>query len=180
MRLVKLFLISVLAFVILIFLISLLLPSKAVIERSGVIEAPAAVVYAQINDLRNWQHWNPWTQSLGTQPLTFSEPASGAGAWYSWVNDRQTQASGKVTITDSDPSGGLHYDMIFRDMKPVRGGLEIKTTTDGKATAIRWYMQTDLGWLPWWKLRGFMADKLMGPEVERGLTNLRSRCEAAK
>lgn len=179
MRLVKLFLISVLAFGILIFLISLLLPSKAVIERSGVIEAPAGVVYAQINDLRNWQQWNPWTQSVGT-PLVFSDPSSGVGAWYSWVNDQQTLASGKVTILDSDPTVGVHYNMTYRNMTPVRGGLEIKPTADGKATAIRWYLQTDLGWLPWWKLRGFMADKLMGPQVERGLTNLKSRCEAAK
>jgi hypothetical protein len=175
MRLVKLFLISVLAFAILIFLISLLLPSKAVIERAGVIEAPSAAVYAQINDLRNWQQWNPWTQTLGGN-LQFSEPSSGAGASYSWAG----QQPGKVTVLDSDPSHGLHYNMIFRDMKPVNGGLEIKPTADGKGTAIRWYMQTDLGWLPWWKLRGFMADKLMGPQVEEGLTRLKARCESGK
>jgi hypothetical protein len=177
MRFIKLFVISIVFFVILVFLISLLFPPDAVVDRSGVIEAPVATVYGQISDLRTWSEWNPWTKMQATHSLRFSEPSYGAGAWYSWENPQQQEASGKLTILRSDPGKGVYYDMHFKDMKPVSSGLEIKPTSDGKGTVVHWYLKTRLGWLPWWKFRGFMADRLMGPQVEQGLTELKKRCE---
>ncbi|HEY0610452.1 MAG TPA: SRPBCC family protein [Chitinophaga sp.] len=177
MRFIKLFVISISFFVVLIFLISLLFPPNAVVDRSGVIEAPVDVVYGQISELKTWTEWNPWTKIQAANSLQFSEPSHGAGAWYSWENPQQQAASGKLTILRSDPAKGVYYDMHFKDMKPVTSGLEIKPTKDGKGTAVHWYLKTRLGWLPWWKFRGFMADRLMGPQVEQGLTELKARCE---
>lgn len=177
MRFIKLFVVSIIFFAILIFLISLLFPPDAVVDRSGVIEAPVEVVYSQISDLKTWTEWNPWTKVQAEHSLQFSAPSHGAGAWYSWEDPQKLAASGKLTILRSDPSKGVYYDMHFKGMKPVASGLEIKPTKDGKGTAVHWYLKTRLGWLPWWKFRGFMADRLMGPQVEQGLTDLKARCE---
>jgi hypothetical protein len=177
MRFIKLLLISVLSFAALIFLLSLLFPSKAVVERSGVIEAPVATVYSQINDLKTWPEWNPWTKMQAAQSLQFATPSQGAGTWYSWTNAQDDRSSGKLVILRSDPTKGVYYQMLFKDMRPVLSGLEIKPTKDGKGTIIHWYLETRLGWMPWWKFRGFMADRLMGPQVEQGLTALKARCE---
>ncbi|KAA2243408.1 SRPBCC family protein [Chitinophaga agrisoli] len=181
MRFIKLILISIVGFAILISLLSLLFPSQAVVERSGVIDAPMTVVYGQINDLRTWSQWNPWTKMEATNSLEFSEPAYGTGAWYSWANPKkQGVTSGKLTITRSEPAKGVYYELLYNDMRPVSSGLEIKPTKNGDGTVIHWYLVTKLGWLPWWKFRGFMADRLMGPQVEQGLTELKERCERNK
>jgi hypothetical protein len=180
MRFIKLLVISIISFAGLIFLLSLLFPSKAVVERSGVIDAPVAVVYSQINELKTWQEWNPWTKLEAVNTLQFSDPSQGKNAWYSWTSATNDAASGKLTVLRSEPDKGVYYNMVFKDMRPVMGGLEIRPSKEGTGTVIHWYMETQLGWKPWWKLRGFMADRLMGPQVEQGLTELKARCERMK
>ncbi|MDQ0107152.1 hypothetical protein J2T02_002269 [Chitinophaga terrae (ex Kim and Jung 2007)] len=175
MRFMKLILISIIIFGSLIFLTSLIFPSTAVVERSGVIQAPVDVVYAQINDLKAWPSWNPWAKPDSTAPLSFSSPASGAGAYYTWSGK---QNEGKVTILDSAPDKGIHYLMNINNLRPVNGGIEIKPTSDGKATAIFWHMEIKLGLLPWWKLRGFMADRVYGSTMNDALNKLSTICES--
>lgn len=174
MRFFKLGLISVIVIGGLMFFLSLAMPSTAVVERTGVIQAPIDTVYAHISNLRAWAAWNPWTRPDTTAPLVFSEPPAGAGAWYSWNGQLN---SGKVTVLDSDPGKGLHYLLDIKNMRPVKAGIELKPTADGKATAIFWHMEIKLGLLPWWKLRGFVADRIYGPAMDHGLTTLSRICE---
>lgn len=181
MRFIKLLLLSVLCFGVLIFLISLLLPSKAIVERSGVIDAPLPTVYAEINNLHTWPSWNPWASPGVAQKIDFSSPSAGQGAFYTWSgmqNDKPV--SGKVSVRESRPEKGVYYNMDFDVMKPVSGAFELKPSADGKGTAIQWRLETHLGMLPWWKLRGFLADKLTGPQLEDGLTKLKNICEKKK
>jgi hypothetical protein len=174
MRFIKLLLISVIILGGMVFLLSLLFPSTGVVERTGVIRAPIEVVYAQVSNLKAWEPWNPWTKPDSTATLVFSEPASGTGAWYSWEGK---ESSGKVTILDSDSAKGIHYLLDIKDARPVNGGIELKRTADGKSTAIFWHMEIKLGMLPWWKLRGFVTDRIYGPAMETGLTKLSDICE---
>lgn len=181
MRFIKLFFLSVLCFGILIFLISLLLPSKAIVERSGVIDAPLSTVYAEINNLNTWPEWNPWTAPGVAQKIQFSNPPAGQGAFYTWSGTQQDKpVSGKVLIRESTPQKGVYYNMEFNTMKPVVAAFELKPSVDGKGTAIQWRLETKLGMLPWWKLRGFLSDRLTGPLLEDGLTKLKNICEQKK
>ncbi|RFS26321.1 hypothetical protein DVR12_00580 [Chitinophaga silvatica] len=174
MRFLKLILFSILTFGTLIFLTSLLFPSTAVVERTGVIHAPIDTVYAHVNDLKAWVQWNPWARPDTTATLEYSDPAYGAGAYYTW---KGKQSTGKVTILDSEPDKGVHYLMDIEGLKPVHGGIELKHTADGKATAIFWHMEIKLGLLPWWKLRGFVADRIYGPTMDQALNQLSAICE---
>ncbi|HVI47757.1 MAG TPA: SRPBCC family protein [Chitinophaga sp.] len=174
MRLFKLLVISIVIFGSLFFALSLIFPSTAVVERTGVINAPLDTVYAHIGDLKAWEQWNPWSRPDTTAKLIFSSPAQGTGAWYSWDGKLN---SGKVTIEDSDPAKGIHYLMDIQRMRPVNGGIELRRTPDGKGTAILWHMEIKLGLLPWWKLRGFVSDKIYGPSMDTGLTRLSKICE---
>jgi hypothetical protein len=174
MRFIKLLLLSGLVFGIMIFLISLLFPSRAIVERSGVIDAPMSVVYAQISDLRTWPSWNPWATPDVAQKIQYAEPSAGQGATYTWSGTQHERpVTGTVTIRESNPQKGIHYELEFSSMKPMTGAFEIKPSADGKGTAIQWRLETKLGMLPWWKLRGFLA----GPQLETGLTKLRNICE---
>lgn len=178
MRFIKLLLLSGIVFGTLIFLISLLFPSTAIVERSGVIDAPISTVYSRINDLSTWPSWNPWAAPDVAQKIEFSSPAAGKGAYYTWSGmHNEHPVSGKVTISKSDEGKELVYDLDFSSMKPMMGVFEIKPSADGNATAIQWRVETKLGMLPWWKLRGFLADKLTGPQLESGLTKLKNICE---
>ncbi|WP_090103014.1 SRPBCC family protein [Chitinophaga sp. CF118] len=174
MRFIKLFLLSVFFFAVLLFLLSLLLPSRAIVERSGVIDAPVATVYSQVNDLKGWQAWNPW---MAGQKINYAATA-GQGAYGTWtVTQAEKRIASKVTITNSEPDKGVYYNMDFEGMKSVKGTFNFKPSSDGKGTVIMWRLETQLGYLPWWKFRGFLADRLTGPQLEDGLTKLKSICE---
>ncbi|MGX5816958.1 SRPBCC family protein [Chitinophaga lutea] len=180
MRFVKMFLIAVLVFGGLIFLLSLLFPSTAVLERSGSIDAPIGKVYAEIADLKTWSQWNPWDPAFAGQhrlAQQYSDPASGMGAWYTWSSADGSTATGRVEIATADSAKLIVYNMTHPAMKPVKGFFELKPTADGKGTAIQWRMETNVGLTPWWKLRGFMMDRMFGSSMENGLNKLRTRCE---
>jgi carbon monoxide dehydrogenase subunit G len=175
MRFIKLLLLSGFFFAVLLFLLSLLLPARAVVERSGVIDAPIATVYGQVNDLKTWQSWNPWMEA---QDVTFSATTAGTGAYGNWiVSQSQKHIPGKVSISNTEPDKGVYYNMDFEGLKPVKGTFNFKPSSDGKGTVIMWRVETQLGYLPWWKFRGFLADRLTGPQLEDGLTKLKSICE---
>jgi len=178
MRFIKLFLLSVFFFAIIIFLLSLLLPTRANVERQGVIDAPISTVYAQLNGLKNWPAWNPW---MAGQEITYSAVTSGEGATASWTaNQEGKHIGGKVLFTKVFQDSTLQYNMPFDGMKPVDATFNLKPSVDGKGTVIMWRLVTNVGYLPWWKFRAFVADRLTGPQLEDGLTKLKSICEGDK
>lgn len=180
MRFVKMFLIAVLIFGSLIFILSLLFPSTARMERSGSINAPLSTVYEQISHLETWPEWNPWDPAYkrdGNMLQQYSKPSSGTGAWFTWSNTVGSTASGRVEIVAADSLKGITYNMTHPAMKPVTGFLELKPTSDGKGTAILWRLETNVGMTPWWKLRGFLMDRMFGKSMEEGLNKLRNICE---
>ena len=58
MRLVKLGLISLVGLFLVIFLLSLLIPSQMRVSRAITVNAPVDTVMTYIKDMRLWQRWN--------------------------------------------------------------------------------------------------------------------------
>lgn len=180
MRFLKMFLAAVAVLGLLVFLLSLAFPSTARMERSGSIDAPLDRVYAQIGDLQTWPEWNPWNPAYRGRDhllLQYSDPSAGTGAWYTWSKTAGAAASGRVEVVAADSTKGIEFNMTDPSMKPVKGYIELKPTTDGKGTAILWRLEAKVGMAPWWKLRGFLMDRVYGPSMEEGLNRLRDICE---
>ena len=54
-------------------------PDDYRLTRATVIAAPAADVFARVNDLRKWDDWSPWAKLDPNAKVTFSGPQSGSG-----------------------------------------------------------------------------------------------------
>ena len=74
-------------------------PDAYHVERSTTVEAPAATVFAQIDDLSVWKEWSPWEKKDPAMKRTFSTTSSGVGASYAWEGNKEV-GKGKMTITD--------------------------------------------------------------------------------
>ncbi len=59
MRLVKGFLIVLSGLFIFITILSLFIPSRLMVTRAVVINAPADKVFSQVSNLQYWKHWQP-------------------------------------------------------------------------------------------------------------------------
>jgi len=63
-------------------------PSDFRVERSAVVSAPAPVVFAQVNDLHNWDAWSPFAKLDPAAKQTFEGPRAGTGAALAWAGNK--------------------------------------------------------------------------------------------
>jgi uncharacterized protein YndB with AHSA1/START domain len=148
------------------------------VTRSGNISAPPAVVFAQVNELKKWEAWNPWGKIDPAMKLTYEGPPAGTGASYRWVGNNQV-GEGSMTVTESRPDELVRFRLDF--LKPFKGTSTAEFTfkSQGSQTAVTWSMSGK---------NNFMAkaihlcvnmDKMIGGQFEKGLADLKSVAEAA-
>ena len=111
----KIILIALAVIVVVLVVVVALQPAEFRVARSATMSAPAPVVFAQVNDLRKWEAWNPWQKIDPAMKLTFAGPPAGPGASYSWVGNKEV-GEGRLTIIESRPSDLVRIKLEF--MKP--------------------------------------------------------------
>lgn len=178
MRYIKMLVFGIISLLIVVMVISFILPSTGHVEREGVIYAPPSVIFEQLNNLRNNVKWNPWEQTnLKKEIYFFSDPDSGRGAYYSWKSKDPKAGEGRYSILESTGDSTVRFLWSYNRLPSIEGGFIIRPTADGRGCWIKWYMDLPAGWKPWLRFYAVMMDRLVGPGMETGLTNLKSICE---
>jgi len=83
-------------------------------SRSKVINAPAKVIFDNVNDFKEWKKWDPWTEVFGdNMKVKFSGKDKGVNAKYTWSSDE----SGEVImeIISSTPYTSINQTITFMD-----------------------------------------------------------------
>src|SRR5579862_9729041 len=83
------------------------------IERSVVIGAPAEVAFGLVNDFQQWRGWSPWERLDAGMRREYAGAASGVGAVYHWVGNKQG-GEGGMTIERSEVGRvvGIRLDFL--------------------------------------------------------------------
>ena len=145
-------------------------------SRSATIAASPATLFEQVNDLHNFQKWNPWAKVDPNAKITYSGPPSGVGAAYSWAGNNEV-GEGTMTLTDSKPGELARFKMEFR--KPMEG----LSTTDftfkpvGDKTLVTWGMYGPQPFIGKAMSLVIDSDKMCGDQFEKGLANLAALVE---
>ncbi len=153
-------------------------PSHYRVERSATIAAPATTVFAQVNDFHKWQGWSPWAKIDPAMKETFSGAPSGSGAIYSWAGNKDV-GEGRMTIVDSRASDLVKIKLEF--LKPFAATDEttFTFTPQGNQTTVNWSMSGEKNFL----MKAFTVfgsmDKMIGPDFEKGLAQMKAVAEAA-
>jgi uncharacterized protein YndB with AHSA1/START domain len=153
-------------------------PSQFRVARSTTISASPPAVFAQVNDFRKWEAWNPWAKIDPAMRQSYDGAPAGTGAIYTWTGNNEVGA-GRMTITDSRPNDLIRIKLEF--FKPIAGTntAEFTFKPDGGQTAVTWSMFGD---------KNFMAkaihllvnmDKMVGDQFENALASMKSIVEAA-
>jgi uncharacterized protein YndB with AHSA1/START domain len=106
--------------------------------------------------------------------ISYSPFSSEIGAWSQWKS--KSQGDGKMTISAVRPPEYFEYRMDFTDMnmvstgtmglKPVEGGTRVSMTMEGnlgRSPVNRWF--------------GVFMGRLVGPDFDEGLANLKRIAE---
>lgn len=153
---------------------ALLLPPGFAVQRSVDIAAPVDKVYALVASPREWARWTVWNQRDPGMKMSYTGPDSGAGAGWSWLSD--SEGSGAMQFTAAEPGQRIAYTLSFPDFDaPSTGELGFEATAGG--TRVRWSMQGSMGSFLVFRWMGLFADRLIGPDFEAGLANLKREAE---
>lgn len=171
MRYLAFFLCSV---VLLYILVTLVLPSSGRVFKVAFIPVEKKVILAQLTNMGNYGSWYPWITMDPTARITVGSD----GNSLSWKGTTQG-AEGTYRISALVGDSSLPFTLEYGSVPPITGAYILRSSLDGKGTTVIWYMNMKPGWTPWWRFYAAMLNKLTGPVMEAGLTNLKLVCQQA-
>jgi hypothetical protein len=156
--------------------VSLILPRQYRVERRVVIDAKAKDIFPLLNSLKKWPTWTAWTKERDPSlTVNFEGAEEGVGAVYLWAGDKT--GAGRMTVARSDPARGVWYDLDYEHGKYLSKGA-ITFEAAGEGTEVIWYNGGELGRNPVRRYFGLFMDRMLGPDFEAGLSNLKRIVEA--
>ncbi len=150
-------------------------PSAFRIERSLAIHARPDAVFARVNNLREFNRWNPFALADQGTRIEYSGPNNGVGSSYSWQGGKS--GAGTMTIVESTTPAQVTMRLEFK--KPYVADNRAIFSFDGSGadTRVTWAMTGRYSYLH--KLLGtlFDMDKMVGGEFAKGLATLKTQLE---
>jgi hypothetical protein len=155
-------------------------PSTFGVSRTATIAAAPADVFALVNDFHNWDTWSPWAKLDPAMKTTHAGSTSGQGAVYSWVGNSDV-GEGSMTITDSQPASRVNIKLEFIKPFASTGDNLFEFAPAAGGTTVTWTMSGDNDFLSK-AFSLFMGgmDKMIGPDFEKGLAQMKAVAEGKK
>ncbi len=168
--------IGVVAVIVVFLIVVALQPGEYRIERTAAMAAPAADVFAQVNDFHKWEAWSPWAKLDPAAKNTFEGSASGVGAKFSWEGNDKV-GSGRMTITESKPAERIAITLEFLKPFADTAATEFTFKGDPKQTNVTWAMSGKKDFLGKGMCLFMNMDKMVGGDFEKGLASIKSIVE---
>jgi len=152
------------------------LPRNVMVSRSVVIDAPPAIVWSYVSDLRRFNDWSAWARidPEGTE-YVFEGPEIGVGQIMRWSSAHENVGSGTQEVTAIDPGRSIETSLDFGEMGTAEANLTL--TPNNGSTEVTWGFRTDLGINPVARWFGLFFDRWVGNDYEKGLANLKKLAE---
>ena len=169
-------LLAVAAVVVVLVIVVALQPAEYRVARSTAIAVPPAAVFAHVNDLHDFQVWNPFAKLDPAARNTFEGPPAGTGAAMAWSGNSQIGA-GRMTITESRPSELVRMRLDFLKPFAATAVAEFTFVPEGGRTVVTWSMTGRRNFVA--KAMGLVMsmDSMVGGRFDTGLAALKSLSE---
>jgi hypothetical protein len=148
-----------------------LLPRKVHVERSIVVNRPAAVVFPLVNSFRRFNEWSPWAALDPNVRTTYSGPEAGVGARMEWAGNSKV-GTGSQVIRESVADRRVATDLDFGGRGPAKAAWLL--SPEGAGTRVLWTLDLDVGNSPLGRYMGLLMDGMVGPDYARGLAQLKA------
>jgi effector-binding domain-containing protein len=132
-------------------------------------------VFTLVNSFKRFNEWSPWVEKDPRATYTYSGPQTGVGAKIAWVGDPSTVGTGSQEIVESQPHTRVRSRLEFTGEGP--SDATITLSAEGTSAKVTWALDTDLGWNPVARCFGLFFDRMIGPDFEKGLANLKALAE---
>ncbi len=146
------------------------LPNEYSVTRERTIAAPAAVIFDNVKELKNWDAWNPWKEADSNLEIAYGEQTEGVGGTYTWTDKH---GSGQMTTTSLEAPKSIQQEMSFGDFPPAKIDWQFQPAND--STRVVWHIEGQQNFMgkAFMLFMGSMEENI-GPAYERGLALLDS------
>lgn len=151
-------------------------PATYHIERSATINAPASVVFEQVNDFHRWDAWSPWSKLDPAMKKSYEGASAGTGAIYYWNGNDQV-GEGRMTITESRPSDLIKIKLEFIKPFAATNATEFTFKPQGNQTGVTWRMDGNNNFVGKAASLFMNMDKMVGTDFEKGLAQMKTLAE---
>ncbi len=155
-------------------LAGVVLPASFAVERSARIAAPAEKIYDYVVEPRQWARWNNWTRRDPAMHIIYSGPPFGQHAKWAWESGKV--GSGSMEITRVVPNRLVEYNLHLEGVNLNTAGA-VRLEPAGEATRVVWTQSGDVGGNPLKHYIAVAMDRMVGPDFEAGLANLKALAE---
>ncbi|MCU0953194.1 MAG: SRPBCC family protein [Hyphomicrobium sp.] len=154
-------------------------PSSYRVERSAVVAAAPAQVFAHVYDLGKWQAWSPWAKIDPDAKIAFEGPRSGPGAIMRWAGNEKV-GRGAMAITEARPVEALTIQLDFVEPFEGTSTTRFAFAPQDQNTRVTWSLDGTQGFAERLigTLLGLDLEEMIGQDYERGLANLKAVAEA--
>lgn len=159
MRIVKLGLISAVVLFLMIYIMSLFIPSHIRISRAIDIAESKDSVARTVGNMTRLKRWNEFVQGQLTGERT----------------DHEAFHSDQLTVQVVSVTPDSIKTVWQQPGRTVSGGFSF--TEQGGVTVVQWYFDFHQRWYPWEKFASIVFDSQFGPPMERSLSRLKKLIE---
>lgn len=154
--------------------VGLLLPSGFKVQRAVDFAAAPERIYPLIADPREWKRWSVWNRRDPAMTMEYTGAPIGTGARWAWKS--ASEGNGEMEFTRAVPNARVEYTLSFPDMG-MRSTGQLRLEPQGNGTRVTWTNEGDMGGNPVNRYFGLFMDRLVGPDFEDGLKNLKALVE---
>lgn len=173
----KVILIAVVAAVGLLLIYAATRPDNFRIERSVRIEAPPERIYGLIDDLHQFNRWNPFLRKDPATQGTYSGTPSGIGARYAWQSEKV--GVGQMEIVETAAPSNVTMNLDFIKPFEAHNIADFTLKPEAGATQVTWAMHGPSPFLSKLIEVFVSMDRMVGKDFEDGLGNLKTLAEAS-
>ena len=151
-------------------------PDTFAVERSTTIAAPADQLFPLINDMRQFNRWNPYARKDPAMKVGYSGPVAGPGAVFDFHGNKEV-GRGRISITGATAPSSVTLQLDMWEPFEGHNTVNFTLVPDGAGTRVTWAMHGPSVFIT--KLMGifFNMDQMIGKDFEVGLANLKTLAE---
>ena len=166
LKVIKLVLLSFIFLFLIVFGISLFIPSHVRISRAVNIMSSADSVLGKIGDMNKWKEWYPGFDTLHVEPLSSKEGRL--------ISAKLSATLISITVDKRDE---VKAEFRSGNKNPIISGWEARSYNNSDSLTLQWYLDFKLKWYPWEKFFSLAYDKMYDTQMEEGLRKLKKNVE---
>ncbi|MBX3044798.1 MAG: hypothetical protein KIT33_06520 [Candidatus Kapabacteria bacterium] len=176
MKIIKKILLVFFGGLILMFLVSIFLPSKYEIERTEKFSCSKDALYQYLINIDNLDNWFYITKELdSTLVYKFAQDSAEVQSSVEWNGDLMGQ--GVFQYTNLTENEIIEFKISFQNDAVSKNGKISLTTGKDDSTKVVWIDYGENGWNPVNRIFGLFIDGFLGPDMEKSLSKLKNNLD---